>query len=51
MKPHMEEELKVNIQREILEVPQEDLFLGEFQPFKWYRVYVVFSVHCIISIN
>jgi hypothetical protein len=32
---HMEEELKENIPREILEVPQEELLCVNFNLFKW----------------
>jgi hypothetical protein len=35
--PHPEEELKENIRREILEVPQEELLRVNFNLFKRYR--------------
>jgi hypothetical protein len=39
MNPHTEEELKENIQRGTLEVPQEELEVNS-KLFKWYRKYM-----------
>jgi hypothetical protein len=41
----MEEELKENIQREILELPQEELIWVNISLFKWYGVCVCVCVY------
>jgi hypothetical protein len=43
--PHTEEELKENIRREILEVPQKEILRVNLYPFKWYIVCLLVQGH------